>query len=70
VFEHKDEQPVWFGNAPCIETQCAGKPCKIVESAGSLAVTWQSNDRQLTMVGAKDVSEVSEWVSALKMLRR
>lgn len=67
VFEHKNEQPVWFGDAPCIETQCAGQACKIIESAGSLAVTWKNKDRQLTMVGAKNVNEVSEWVSALKM---
>lgn len=67
VFEHKDEQPVWLGDAATIETQCAGQPCKIVESARKLAVSWKYNDRQLTLIGANDLSEVSDWVSAMKL---
>ncbi len=66
-FEHKDEQPVWFGNAPSTDTQCAGKPCKIIESAGNLAVTWKSKGRQLTMIGAKDKTEVDQWITNLSM---
>ena len=66
VFEHKDEQPVWFGDATSIETQCAGMACKIVESAGQLAVSWRNQDRQLTLVGADDVAEINQWVAALK----
>lgn len=64
VFEHKEEQPVWFGDSPSIETQCAGKTCRIVESAGQLAVTWKNGDRQLTVVGAKDINEVNQWVAS------
>ena len=67
VFEHKDEQPVWFGDLPCIETQCSGKQCRIIESAGQLAVSWRQNDRQFTMIGAADVAEVSQWVETLKL---
>jgi hypothetical protein len=67
VFEHKDEQPVWFGDSPSIETQCSGKTCKIVEAAGQLAVSWKNEDRQLTMIGANDISEVNRWVDALKL---
>lgn len=67
VFEHKVEQPVWFGNAPATDTQCAGKPCKIIESAGNLAVTWKNKGRQLTMIGAKDKTEVDQWISVLNM---
>jgi hypothetical protein len=67
VFEHKDEQPVWFGDSPSIETQCAGKTCKIVESAGQLAVSWKSDDRQLTMIGANDIAEVNQWVESMKL---
>ena len=62
VFEHKDEQPVWFGDWPSIETQCSGKTCKIVEAAGQLAVSWKNEDRQLTMIGANDIAEVSQWI--------
>ncbi len=67
VFEHKDEQSVWFGDLPCIETQCSGKQCRIIESAGQLAVSWRQNDRQFTMIGAADVAEVSQWVETLKL---
>ncbi|MCY2977099.1 MAG: zf-HC2 domain-containing protein [Planctomycetota bacterium] len=67
VFEHKDEQPVWFGDLPSIDTQCSGKQCRIIESAGQLAVSWRQNDRQFTMVGAADVAEVSQWVETLKL---
>lgn len=67
VFEHKDEQPVWFGDSPSIETQCSGKTCKIVEAAGQLAVSWKNEDRQLTMIGANDITEVNRWVDAMKL---
>ena len=67
VFEHKDEQPVWFGDFPSIETQCSGKSCKIVESAGQLAVSWKNQDRQLTVVGANDLAEVNQWVASMNL---
>ena len=67
VFEHKDEQPVWFGDLPSIDTQCSGTQCRIIESAGQLAVSWRQKDRQFTVVGASDVAEVSQWVETLKM---
>lgn len=67
VFEHRDEQPIWFGDLPAIETLCAGKTCKIIESAGQLAVSWKSQDRQLTMIGANDIAEVNQWVASLKL---
>jgi negative regulator of sigma E activity len=67
VFEHRDEQPVWFGDSPSIETQCAGMPCKIIESAGQLAVSWRNQDRQMTILGADDLTEVNHWVASLKL---
>lgn len=67
IFEHRDEQPAWFGDLPSIETQCAGKACKIIESAGMLAVSWKNQDRQLTMIGANDLAEVNQWVESLKL---
>jgi hypothetical protein len=67
VFEHKDEQPVWFGNSPSIETHCAGMPCKIIESAGQLAASWRNQDRQFTIVSANDLAEVNHWVASLKL---
>lgn len=67
VFEHRDEQPIWFGDSPSIKTQCAGMPCKIIESAGQLAVSWRNQDRQMTIVGADDLTEVNHWVASLKL---
>lgn len=67
VFEHKDEQPVWFGDSPSIETQCSGKTCKIIESAGQLAVSWKNDDRQMTLIGATDIAEVNQWVEQMKL---
>jgi anti-sigma factor RsiW len=67
VFEHKDEQLVWFGDANSIETQCAGKTCRIVGSTGQLAVSWKNQDRQLTLIGVTDLSEVSDWVDSMKL---
>ena len=67
VFEHKDEQPVWFGDLPSIETLCHGTQCRIIESAGQLAVSWRQKDRQFTMIGATDVAEVSQWVETMKL---
>ncbi len=67
VFEHKEEQPIWFGDSPSIETQCSGKTCKIVESAGQLAVSWKNEDRQLTLLGANDIAEVNQWVTSMKL---
>lgn len=67
VFEHKEEQPFWFGDASSIETQCAGRTCKIVESAGQLAVSWKNQDRQLTIIGANDVSEIDDWVATMML---
>ena len=67
AFEHKDEQPFWFGDSSTIETQCSGTTCKIVESAGQLAVSWKNQDRQLTIVGANDLAEVNQWVASMKL---
>ena len=67
VFEHKEEQPVWFGDSPSIKTQCSGTTCKIVESAGQLAVSWKNQDRQLTVLGANDLSEVNQWIVSMKL---
>lgn len=67
VFEHKDEQPVWFGDLPSIATQCSGTQCRIIESAGQLAVSWKHKDRQFTMIGAADLAEVSTWIEKMSL---
>ena len=67
IFEHKDEQPVWFGDLPAIETHCSGTQCRIIESAGQLAVSWKQKDRQFTMMGAADLAEVSLWIENMRL---
>ena len=67
LFEHKDEQPVWFGDLPSIETHCSGIQCRIIESAGQLAVSWKQKDRQFTMIGAADLTEVSLWIEKTRL---
>ena len=67
VFEHKDEKPVWFEDLPAIETQCSETQCRIIESAGQLAVSWRQKERQYTLIGATDIAEVSQWVDTLKL---
>jgi Putative zinc-finger len=67
LFEHKEEQPIWFGETLPMQAQCSGKKCLIVESAGQLAISWKSDDRQLTLIGVKDIAEVSPWVDSLKL---
>lgn len=64
VFEHETDQPTWFGDRPAIEARCCGKPTRIVEVDNNLlAATWRSNDRYITVVGARDVEEVTNIVS-------
>ena len=60
VFEHDVDQPVWFGDRPSIQTHCSGRPTRIVEvDRDLLAATWPSNNRHLTVIGARDVEEVA-----------
>ncbi len=62
VFEHKDEQPLWFGEKSSKVERCAGVECRIVEMAGNLAVSWRKGERQFTMIGAADREEVDKWI--------
>lgn len=60
VFEHDVDQPVWFGDRPSIQANCSGRPTRIVEvDHDLLAATWPSNNRHLTVIGARDVEEVA-----------
>lgn len=64
VFEHDEDQPAWFGDRPAIEVQCSGKLTRIVEVDNDLlAATWKSDARVLTIVGARDIEEVTRLVA-------
>lgn len=64
VFEHQTDQPAWFGERPAIEARCCGKPARIVKVDDNLlAATWRSGNRYMTVIGARDVEEVTQLVS-------
>ncbi|MGD9722640.1 MAG: anti-sigma factor [Pirellulales bacterium] len=65
LFEHTDQQRSWFGERPTITAQCHGKSTCIVQLQGELAACWQCGPRHLTIVGARDVEQVSELVAYL-----
>ncbi len=65
LLEHEGEQPEWFGNRPAIKAMCCGQPATIVQCDGELAVTWKSKQRFVTVVGARDLEEISDFVTYL-----
>ena len=56
VFEHKEQQPTWFGKTQSIMTRCFDKQCQVVEMAKHLAATWRHGDRHLTIIGAEGLA--------------
>jgi hypothetical protein len=63
IFEHDEEQPVWFGDWPRIETQCNGCPCSVIQTDRGLVAFWKANKRQLTVVGANDLEEIADLIT-------
>lgn len=65
LFEHGEDQQIWFGDRPRIDTVCHHRPTHLVQLSGQLAATWKCGQRYLTVVGAQDVEQVSELVALL-----
>lgn len=70
VFEHDLDQPVWFGDRPTSSKMCSGKPTRLVQVDGCLAATWQQQKHHITVIGAKDVEEVTRLVAHLQQQKR
>lgn len=70
VFEHDIDQSVWFGDRPASSKVCAGKPTRLVKVDSCLAATWQQQQRHITIIGAKDVDEVTRLVAYFEQRRR
>ena len=70
VFEHDDDQPMWFGDRPTSSKMFSGKPTRLVQVDGCLAATWQQERRHITVIGAKDVDEVTRLVAHFERQRR
>lgn len=65
LFEHSEDQQVWFGDRPRIEALCHGRPTHLVQLSGQLAATWKCGRRYLTVIGAQNVEQVAELVALL-----
>lgn len=63
VFEHDEDQPVWFGDRARTSMVCSGKQTHVVQGDGIVAATWRPHQRYLTVIGAKDIDEVSRLVA-------
>jgi hypothetical protein len=65
VFEHVDDQPMWFGTRPTIHTRCNGMPTSLVQVDDRLAASWKRQGRFVTVVGARDVEQVAQLMAFL-----
>lgn len=59
VFEHNEEQPMWFGDLPRISTKCGGQICQCVQMPEQLAVTWKVGARYVTAIGVDGLEEIA-----------
>jgi anti-sigma factor RsiW len=65
IFEHVDDEPIWFGTRPAIHARCNGTPTSIVQVDGYLAASWRRDGRFLTVVGPKDVEQLLRLMASL-----
>lgn len=65
IFEHVDDEPIWFGNRPAIHARCNDTPTSIVQVDDYLAASWRRQGRFLTVVGAKDVEQLLRLMASL-----
>jgi hypothetical protein len=65
IFEHDIDQPVWFGDNPSVECICHDIPTSIVQVGDRLAATWKEGQRYVTVIGAMDLDEVTDFVAHL-----
>ncbi len=65
IFEHVDDQAVWFGNRPTIKTHCNGMPTSLVQVDDHLAASWKRDERCVTIIGARDVEQVAKLMAYL-----
>ena len=63
IFEHDIEQPIWFGDNPSVECLCHDNPTNVVQVGDRLAATWREGQRHVTIIGAIDLDEVTEFVA-------
>lgn len=69
IFEHDEDEPEWFGARPTVNVTCQSKQCALVELPTSIAASWKSGKRHVTIIGAKDLAEVDSLVAWLERRR-
>ncbi|MCH7725730.1 MAG: anti-sigma factor [Planctomycetes bacterium] len=62
ILQHTVEQPVWYGNRRVEIVQVNGKPTQIVRINGQLAATWQADGTYVSLIGARDMTELTEMI--------
>lgn len=65
IFEHDEEQPAWFGDRRSVDVRCNGKPCTIFGGDKQMAASWRQGRRHLTVIGLRDVDDITALVSQL-----
>ncbi len=65
IFEHKEEQPMWFGDSPAISAKCGGQICQCVQMPDQLAVTWKVGTRYVTAIGINGLEEIASLMSVV-----
>lgn len=66
VFEHDDEETTeWFGDRPDIMARCNDVQCSLVQLDEQIAASWKHGTRHITLIGVRDVGEVSQMVAWL-----
>ena len=67
IFEHDDEETTeWFGDRPELTVDCNGTRCRVVELDDALAASWKSDNGHITVVGIRDVAELTRLVAWLE----
>lgn len=66
LFEHADEHSFRFGRRPSMTCPCKGKATRIVQYDGRLVASWARGRRHLTLIGARDLSQVVQFVERVQ----
>jgi len=66
VFEHDEQQPVWFGDRPRVSARFNGQRCDVVQIEDRLAVSWKEGNHCFTIVGVRDLDAIAILMTCLK----
>ena len=66
VFQYAIDQPTWFHGRPTLNCRCGGKPTRIVQLDDTrLAATWTVDGTYVTLIGARDIEELTQFIARL-----